>query len=143
MSTYLQSKFEKAVIRLILYLFDLPNDVRGFNLKKELFDELRINSANWSKLKDSTRGIPASNHLHIRRILVDKYDVNPGFLDTNSGTMFITGKFEVHEPPRHYGKPAGNEMDRLRIEVSELRELVATQKKLIKKLEEELEKAGK
>jgi hypothetical protein len=45
MSIYLQSNFEKAVVRLILYLFDLPNDVRGFNLKKELFDELRINSA--------------------------------------------------------------------------------------------------
>jgi hypothetical protein len=143
MSLYLQSKFEKAVIRVMLHLFELPKDVRGFNLKKELFDDLKIDSSNWSKLKDSSRGIPSDLHLHIRKTLINKYDVNPGFLDTNAGTMFITGKFEVHEPAHRYGKPTLTELERLGLENTELRELVNTQKKLIKRLEEDLAKSSK
>jgi hypothetical protein len=144
MSIYLQSNFEKAVVRIILHLFELDKSTRGFNLKKELFDKLRINSSNWNKITTSIRGIPPELHQHIRKVLVNEFDVNPGFLDTNSGTMFLTGKFEVHEPGSTYSKvTVTDELSRLRLENAELRELVATQKKLIVKLEGELHKPGK
>ena len=144
MSIYLQSKFEKASVRVILHLFELDKEIRGFNLKKDLFDRLRLNASNWNKIKTSERGIPPELHQHVRKVLINDFDVNPRFLDTNSGTMFLTGKFEVHDGSANYGKSTtGDELTRLRQQNAELQELVATQKKLIARLEMELEKAGK
>lgn len=141
---YKQSNFEKAVVRIILYLFELDKETRGFNLKQELFEKLRINSSNWNKIKTSVRGIPPDIHTHVRKILINEFDVNPTFLDNNSGPMFLTGKFEVHEAAAKYGKHVANdELTRLRKENAELRDVIATQKKLIDRLERDLEKSSR
>lgn len=142
MSTVLLSNFEKAVVSVVEHLFSLDKETRGFELKKELFDDLKMDSSNWGKIKTGMRHIPSDIHLHIRKTLINKYDVNPGYFDSMKVPMFLSNKFLVHDPAVPYGKKQ-DELQLLRAENAQLRELLETQRKLIEELEGKLKKSAK
>ncbi len=95
----LQSPFEQAVIKIITHLFALPKQVRDFDHKKDLLNDLRIGQNNWGKYQSAVRHIPENLHKHIRDYFINKYHANPSFLDGKSPQMFLTSKLTGTQQP--------------------------------------------
>lgn len=162
----LQTAFEKAVANCIE---DINKNRAAWELtkKSDLLNELKIDANNYSRFRKSFIHIPIKNnsgiadkealYKHIHAVLTNNYGINPDFLKTNKGAMYLkttstlsnlsdSGDYLEYETisknkKRNASNNYENELMYLRQQVLGLQELVASQRLTIQLLQEKLQKS--
>lgn len=139
----LQSPFEQAFVKVYNYLVAPGRwmDFNKFRHKRDLLDQLGLPQNNIGHYVNATRNIPDSYHQRIIDVLVNEYGISHKFITTNTGPMFLTAPNLVNEDAAAYGMLTEKEFAALRKghgdcmeENARLKELIDTQKALIKEL---------
>ncbi|NNV55882.1 hypothetical protein [Limnovirga soli] len=139
----LQSPFEQAFVKVYLYLVekDRWKVFKKFRHKKELLQQLGLPQNNISHYINRTRNIPEHHNQKIIDVLVNEYGVSHKFLTTNTGRMFLEDPILVNETASAYSTLTEKEFIKLQKELTSvkdendrLKELVETQRALIKQL---------
>jgi hypothetical protein len=141
----LQTPFDRAVIQVVDYMYKNWEIFKKFRHKYELLNQLKLKNNNWTKYKNGERSIPETIRPHIIDVLVNEYGVSASYLRTGSGNMFTNNLLlEEEDIPLMISPP---EAKKLRDRIAQLEEenkrlhrVVGTQDKLIKQLEERLNK---
>lgn len=138
----LQTKFEKSVIEVVKYLAENWAMHKKFRHKGELIRDIGLKQNNWNSYEKGLKNIPLGYHFGIKKILTEKYNVNPQFLNTNSGSMFLVPLNIEEDEPKYYTsnsiKFMETEIFRLKKEVHRLEKLTELQEDLISALKKGL-----
>lgn len=79
------------------YLNEHRIEMVTFSHIYELMDELGLKNSNWHKIKNHERNLPRFKkngdtsydwHVHIKKVLVNKYGIRPEYLEKHTGKMF-------------------------------------------------------
>lgn len=92
MGTYLQSNFDKAFIKVVEYLYSTRDRHLKFRTRKELMEKLSFRESTYSIIKSGERGVPTDKIDNIRKCFKEEFGINPLFMDTNRGEMFLNGQ---------------------------------------------------
>ena len=155
-NTVIVTLFEKAVFDTVNYLCEHWDEHKLFRHKKQLLAEFGIRDNNYASYEKGERNLPTKWHGKIREILVNKYKVNPYYLDNHKGTMFLSAYGQLKESTGLYGtgsdvvealrkelKDIRSQKDELQNKVTYLEDIVKTQKDLIEELKKGSKKSAK
>lgn len=136
------SSFEKATIDVVEYLRRNYLIHKKFRHKKDLLKMMNINETMFRAIEKEEKNIPKAKLESIKKLLINEFSVNPKYLETHRGEMFlkIVDQFNEDAAAYHTGKDKIkrliDENDAIKRDNSILKKLVETQAQLIDQLKE-------